>query len=179
MMSRFLTIACAALLLPGITHAHSEKSAPPHASREAAIELLRQKGILRKERVVSAKWSTDSWLITLRSPKDTVVTWKVDATAHNAAFFSGHNKVAAAIYTCAPRLPAEARLKHLRGEGLFVFHVRPDGTVSRVEIRQSTGHAILDQACVDAFSQWRFIPGSKTEIKIPVTFNGNYAKQSP
>jgi TonB family protein len=57
--------------------------------------------------------------------------------------------------------------------------VRPDGTVSRAEMRRSTGHSILDKACVDAFSKWRFVPGTLKEIKMPVTFTGNYTKRQP
>jgi TonB family protein len=79
-----------------------------------------------------------------------------------------HGK-ALAVYAPPPQIAAEARLKHLRGSGVFVFHLRGDGTVSWVEILQSTGHAILDQACVQAFSRWRFARGAKA-IKIPVTF---------
>src|SRR4051794_1388659 len=80
---------------------------------------------------------------------------------------------ALAVYAPKPQVPPEARLKHLRGSGVFVFHLRGDGTVLRVEILQSTGHAVLDQACVQAFSRWRFARGAKA-IKIPVTFGGNY-----
>lgn len=87
------------------------------------------------------------------------------------AIIPSHGK-ALAVYAPRPQVPLEARLKHLRGSGVFVFHLRGDGTVLRVGILQSTGHAILDQACVQAFSKWRFIRGAKA-IKIPVTFTGN------
>jgi TonB family protein len=85
-------------------------------------------------------------------------------------------KKALATYAPKPQVPAEARLKHLSGAGIFVFHVRPDGTVLRVETLRSTGHAILDKACVEAFSRWRFAAGSVKDIKIPITFTGNYTK---
>jgi len=78
-----------------------------------------------------------------------------------------------AVYAPTPQIPAKARLKHLHGSGVFVFHLRGDGTVSRVEILQSTGHAIFDQACVQAFSKWRFARGARA-ITIPVAFSGNY-----
>jgi len=81
------------------------------------------------------------------------------------------------IYYHAVKLPAEA--KRLRGSGVLVCHVRPDGSVSRAEIRQSTGHAILDKACVDAFSKCRFAPGSVSEITIPVAFTGNKTRPQP
>lgn len=177
-MRRFFTIACAGLFLTSITYAQAKKSAPPaHASPAAAIELLRQRNILKRDdRVISVKWSVDSWHITQRSRKGTVVTWAVDAKAQKFEFLSGHTKagVGAAIFHPVPRIPDEARRKRLRGTGLFVSHVRPDGTVSRVETRRSTGHVILDQACLEAFLKWRFLPGAAPKINIPIDFTGNY-----
>jgi TonB family protein len=77
-----------------------------------------------------------------------------------------------AISAPRPQIPTEARVKHLKGAGVFIVYVRPDGTVSHVEAARSTGHAILDKASIDAFSQWRFIPGSVKKVKIPVTYIG-------
>jgi TonB family protein len=52
------------------------------------------------------------------------------------------------------------------------MHVdKPTGVVKSVEILQSTGHAILDRACVDALKRWKFIPDAVTKIKTPVTFS--------
>jgi TonB family protein len=77
------------------------------------------------------------------------------------------------IYAPVPHVPAEAKAKHLAGSGLFLFHVRPDGSVSSVEVIQSTGHKILDDATVEAFSRWRFKPGAAApKVKIPVSYTG-------
>jgi TonB family protein len=57
--------------------------------------------------------------------------------------------------------------------GWFVMHVdEPSGAVTSVEILQSTGHKILDQAAVDTFKKWRFLPhhGFKN-VKTPITFS--------
>jgi periplasmic protein TonB len=85
-----------------------------------------------------------------------------------------------AIYAPLPHVPTEARVKHLKGDGMFILNVRSDGTIARVGIVQSTGHAVLDNASIDAFSRWRFDPdslGSVKKIKIPVTYNGKYPKE--
>ena len=82
------------------------------------------------------------------------------------------------IYAPVPHVPPEAKAKHLAGSGLFQFHVRPDGTVSSVEVIQSTGHKILDNVSVEAFATWRFKPGSPSKVKIPVTYTGNYPKHA-
>lgn len=83
---------------------------------------------------------------------------------------------ALAIYAPRPGIPPEARAKHLRGAGVCVVYVRSDGIVSRAEMLQSTGQPILDKASIDAFSQWRFKPGTVTKVKIPIRYTGNYPK---
>jgi TonB family protein len=80
------------------------------------------------------------------------------------------------IYAPRPDVPAEAKAKHLKGAGICVVSVRADGTVSNAEMVQSTGHKILDKASTDAFSKWRFIPGSVTKVRIPITYTGDYTK---
>ena len=58
------------------------------------------------------------------------------------------------VYAPSPTVPAEA--KHLTGTGKFRVYLWSDGSVRQVQIAQSTGHAILDKAAVDALSKWRF-----------------------
>ena len=85
-----------------------------------------------------------------------------------------------AIYKPEPEVPKEVRAKHLKGSGMVTLHMRSDGTVSRVEIAESTGHAILDQISIQTFSRWRFVPESVPrlkKIKIPVTYTGYYPKR--
>jgi TonB family protein len=54
--------------------------------------------------------------------------------------------------------------------GVFLLNVRGDGTVSNVEILQSTGHKILDANCVSAFSKWQFQPNSVKEVRLPAYY---------
>ncbi len=81
-----------------------------------------------------------------------------------------------AIYAPRPQIPVEAHARHLTGAGICVVYVRPDGTVKRAEMLQSTGQALLDKASIDAFSRWRFVPGSVTKVKIPIRYM--YTKSS-
>jgi TonB family protein len=63
-------------------------------------------------------------------------------------------------YSPKPDYPLEARAALFTGSGVFIVIVHPKtGRVAEVLIDRSTGHAILDQAAVRAFSQWRFKPG--------------------
>jgi hypothetical protein len=39
-----------------------------------------------------------------------------------------------------PGYPLGSEARHLEGNGMFLLHVRNDGSVSRVDIVQSTGH---------------------------------------
>ena len=81
---------------------------------------------------------------------------------------------AVAVYAPPPQPPDVARVKRLSGSGVFLSHVCPDGSVSRVDVLRSTGHRVLDTAVVAAFSKWRFKPGTMSEIRTPVSFTGNY-----
>src|SRR4051794_39591270 len=69
-----------------------------------------------------------------------------------------------------PEYPAAARARGVEGRGFFIMHIRPDGTVWRVEIKKSTGHRMLDDAAVKAFMQWRFHPGKHNAVGTPVNF---------
>jgi hypothetical protein len=62
----------------------AQQKAAPHASREAAIQLLHRERIISgKTQVVSAEWSDDThwWFVTLRHPSGTLSNWTVDAAA--------------------------------------------------------------------------------------------------
>jgi hypothetical protein len=81
---RYLALLAAGLIV--VAGAFAQQKSALHASRSAAIELLRHEGILHgKTRVESAEWSdkTNSWLIILHHPSGIVSHWLVDAAAQN------------------------------------------------------------------------------------------------
>jgi TonB family protein len=81
---------------------------------------------------------------------------------------------AAIISSPQPNYPLDARRKHWTGAGVFSCHIRPDGTVASVDVRQSTGHQVLDQAAITALQRWRFQPGKiESPINVPVHFQMN------
>jgi TonB family protein len=72
-----------------------------------------------------------------------------------------------------PGYPLGAEARHLEGNGMFLLHVRSDGSVSRVDIVQTTGHRELDEECISVYGLWRFRTdfAAKTHrVKLPVTF---------
>jgi TonB family protein len=85
-----------------------------------------------------------------------------------AAQSSGHRNVP--VYAKRPEYPAQAREQHLTGDGVFALHIRPDGSVERVEILKSIGHAALDRAATAAFRAWRFYPHSISMLRVPIRY---------
>jgi protein TonB len=70
-----------------------------------------------------------------------------------------------------PEYPLEARRLRLMGKGIVVGIVdRKSGNVTSVTMEKSTGHAILDDAVLRAFRQWRFKPGTIREFHFPVNY---------
>jgi hypothetical protein len=83
-MQRLILVATAILIFAAFPVA--ELKAEPHASREAAIALLRSGGILGGDtRVANAAWSEKGrfWIISLRHPSGKITKWTVDAEAKN------------------------------------------------------------------------------------------------
>jgi TonB family protein len=94
------------------------------------------------------------------------------ATAHSTSNSSGSAKEAAvyATYTAKPDYPYMARVHHMEGSGVFLGHIRADGSVRLVETVQTTGHVELDNSTIAAFQKWRFRVNRPTQVKIPITF---------
>ena len=83
------------------------------------------------------------------------------------------------VYAPRPVYPFDARRRNLQGSGMFIIRVRPNGTVARVEIEDSTGAPLLDQVAVAAFSKWRFKPGKVTAVRVPMHFTMRGAPYTP
>src|SRR5438477_7305189 len=78
---------------------------------------------------------------------------------------------ALAVNAPRPQYPYEARSRKITGSGVCVVQVdAASGNVTGGSMTQSTGSPILDNAALTAFRQWRFRPGTVSEVKIPITF---------
>jgi TonB family protein len=44
------------------------------------------------------------------------------------------------------------------------------GKVTTAMMAESTGNAILDKVTTDTFRQWRFKPGTVSQVRVPVTY---------
>jgi len=76
-----------------------------------------------------------------------------------------------AIYTPQPVYRPEWAKQGLAGKGVVLVTIdQQTGKVSGVRMEQSTGNKQLDGAALEAYSQWRFQPGTSSQIKIPFEF---------
>lgn len=83
---------------------------------------------------------------------------------------------AAYLHNPTPVYPAAARRAGYEGAVVIRAHIQPDGSADRVEIKKSSGYAMLDQAALEAVRKWRFIPARRGNeavaewVEIPWTF---------
>jgi TonB family protein len=76
-----------------------------------------------------------------------------------------------AIYTPKPVYRPEWAKQGLAGKGVVLVTIdQQTGTVTGARMVQSTGNKQLDGAALEAYSQWRFQPGTGTQVKIPIEF---------
>jgi TonB family protein len=76
-----------------------------------------------------------------------------------------------ATYTPQPVYRPEWAKQGLSGKGVVLVTIDPKtGTVAGVRMLQSTGNSLLDGAALDAYSKWRFKPGSVPQVKMPIEF---------
>ena len=78
---------------------------------------------------------------------------------------------ALAIYAPRPKYPKDAQGRLPTGSGIVLMEVdKKTGLVKSTRMEKNTGNKLLDDAALQAFSQWRFKPGSVSRIRCPITF---------
>jgi len=76
-----------------------------------------------------------------------------------------------AIFAPPPKYPVDAQGQHPTGRGIVLMEVdRETGWVTSAKMQKSTGNKLLDDAALEAFSRWRFKPGTVRHIHSPITF---------
>jgi TonB family protein len=84
-----------------------------------------------------------------------------------------------AIYAPKPVYRPEWSKQGLKGKGVVLVTIdTKTGKVSGVQMAQSTGSQLLDGAALQAYSQWRFEPGSVSQVKMPIEFTNRPAGQT-
>jgi len=76
-----------------------------------------------------------------------------------------------AIYSPQPVYRSEWAKQGLTGKGVVLVTIDPKtGMVTGTRMLQSTGNKLLDGAALEAYSKWRFKPGSVPQVKMPIEF---------
>src|SRR5213596_3610250 len=76
-----------------------------------------------------------------------------------------------AIYTPKPVYRPEWAKQGLTGKGVVLVTIdQQTGKVTGARMLQSTGNKQLDGAALEAYSQWRFEPGTGSQVRIPIEF---------
>ena len=75
------------------------------------------------------------------------------------------------VYKVTPRYPSRYQRAGIGGTGRFRMDIDFNtGKVRSVTIVKSTGSYGLDKEAVFALRQWRFKPGRRTTVEMPITF---------
>ena len=79
-------------------------------------------------------------------------------------------------YNPKPRYPREARNHGWQGTTLLRVEVKPSGEACKIEVAQSSGYALLDDASVEAVRSWKFVPARLGDqavagaVEVPITY---------
>lgn len=88
-------------------------------------------------------------------------------------------KGASYAYSPAPRYPERARRRGWQGTVLLNVLIARSGKPAQVEIQQSSGFEILDNAALQAVKKWSFHPAAYGDsaleawVKVPIVFRLN------
>jgi TonB family protein len=75
------------------------------------------------------------------------------------------------VYAPQPAFPAEAHTRPgISRSGRFRVSFSAHGNARDVQVIQSTGNGLLDQATIGALRQWKSTPGGEWSATVPVTF---------
>jgi TonB family protein len=76
-----------------------------------------------------------------------------------------------AINAPVPKYPYEAKRRNLTGSGVCVLTVdTATGKVTDATMSQSTGSRFLDKFTVQTFKEWRFKPGTVSQLRVPISY---------
>ena len=104
---------------------------------------------------------------------DIMVSTAVDAQGirHRASSVGIPPWIADAVRKRKPDYTYKERTQHHEGSGVFRLTIDlRTGSVTNIEVVQSTGFPGLDESAIKTFRDWRWNPGRWKEVVIPVTF---------
>ena len=85
-----------------------------------------------------------------------------------------------AVYTPMPVYKPEWSKQGLTGKGVVLVTIdKQTGKVTGARMLESTGSPLLDGSALQAYSQWRFKPGTVPQLKIPIEFTNRPRPGTP
>lgn len=67
----------------------------------------------------------------------------------------------------APTYPYQARIRGIEGRVMLLVEINPQGNPTRVDIHESSGSYLLDEAAMKAVRDWRFKPAVENGNPVP------------
>src|SRR5438552_15287479 len=74
------------------------------------------------------------------------------------------------VYAPAPAFPPSASVPGLSGTGRFRLSFDAQGNVTNIQVIQSTGNGLFDEAAIRTLRQWKSSPGQGWVVTVPLTF---------
>ena len=77
----------------------------------------------------------------------------------------------------APSYPSLSRRLREQGTVMLRVYVQPTGLPEDIELKQSSGHARLDEVALNTVKRWRFVPARQNDtavagwVVVPITFS--------
>jgi TonB family protein len=118
---------------------------------------------------------------------DCVTHWRLDPTSASSAFYMGLHRTyiawslgerpmgvyAGLPHDCKAYTPREAPAA--KGPTRISFHIKVDGSVSEIDVVQSSGDERLDAAARACVAHWRYIPAVKDGLPVEVPWQADVA----
>ncbi len=120
---------------------------------------------------VNAKTKTEPESITSKVPtKHSKVVKEEPTPTHSVAQATISRAEAKPLYQDNPKphYPALAQRRGWQGTVILTVRVLEDGTTDNVRLYESSGHKLLDRAARKAVQKWRFLPGTKNGVPVPM-----------
>jgi TonB family protein len=135
-------------------------------SPEAALTMEIYARFLRSQERISEAEVLDARATGVR--KAIIAQQSSVATGNSGVYRVGSGTTAPAlIKKLEPAYTEEARAEKISGTALLYVVIEPNGTASHIKLLKGLGFG-LDEQAVDAINQWRFKPGTRNGVPVPV-----------
>lgn len=152
---------------PHASEAANRPAAPPPSQRAAAEAM-------QAETDAAADASSE---LAISAPTPVAAASQPTAAAAPAEPYTAPHADAAYLRNPVPAYPHLARKLGWQGAVLLRVQVSADGRCAAAQLKRSSGHALLDEAALEAVKAWRFIPARQDDrpvnawVDVPIRFN--------